>query len=147
MSPSRITATTPFSPESDYQPGVGQIRNGLRHLLKSISDGSLEDAQQAYHHLSQTMPVVFDRVSLKLTHDYGAIGHALGKGDISRAQKAAVQLGQDLQNIGRTENIDHGNSNRAGIRNSTGSLNDIIRSYYSGNSGESAIGAHIDIIV
>jgi len=147
MSLSRITATIDTYQANDYSAGFGQVRNGFRHLLQSINNGYLENAQLAYKNLSRTMPAVFDKVSLKLTHDYDSIGRSLGEGNIAGAQQAVVQLKQDLQDIGRTEHISPRHSNTAGIRTSSAAASNIIRSYYSGNIERGYIGTHIDIII
>jgi hypothetical protein len=80
------------------------------------------------------MPVVFDKISLKLIDDYDAIGNALEAGDISGAQRAVVRLKHDIQEIGHTENPSSWNSNIVGARNTAAAANNIIRSYYSGNN-------------
>jgi soluble cytochrome b562 len=148
VSLSRITSGINAYQGNDNQAGFGQLRKGFRHLLQSINDGHLENAQQAFNNLSQTLPVVFDKVSVKLIHDYDSIGSALDVGDISGAQKAVVQLKNDIQDIGRAENLSGRDPNMAGARNSAVAANTIIRSYYSGNiERDHYIGTHIDIIV
>lgn len=147
MSLSRITASSDAYQAHDSSANFGQVRNGFRRLLQSIHDGSLENAQIAYRNLSQTLPIAFDKVSLRLTHDYGAIGSALEVGDIAGAQRAVIQLKEDLLDIGRTGNLSRGDSSRAIPRYSAAATDSMIRSYYYGNSGEYGIGAHIDITV
>ncbi len=147
MSLSRITAHSDAYPAHDSSANFGQVRNGFRRLLQSIHDGSLENAQIAYQNLSQTLPVAFDRVSLRLTGDYDAIGSALEVGDIAGAQQAVVQLKEDLLDLGRTGNLSRGDSSRTIPRYSAAETRSMIRSYYCGNSEEYGIGAHIDITV
>lgn len=146
MTLSRITSDSNAYQGSDNHPGFGQLRNGFRHLLKSINDGYLENAQQAYKNLSQTMPVVFDKISLKLIDDYDAIGNALEAGDIYGARNAVVQLKHDIQEIGRPESPSRF-TNTVGARNSAEAANNIIRSYYSVNTEECCLGTHIDIMI
>lgn len=147
VSLSRITASRDAYQAHDSSANFGQVRNGFRRLLQSIHDGSLENAQISFRNLSQTLPVAFDKVSLRLTHDYDAIGSALEVGDLAGAQRAVVQLKEDLLDIGSTGNLSRGDSIRTLPRNTAAATDGLIRSYYCGNSGESGIGTQIDITV
>ncbi|SEM41723.1 hypothetical protein SAMN04489760_11473 [Syntrophus gentianae] len=147
MSLSRITANSNAYQVHDSSPGFGQVRNGFRHLLRSINGGYLERAQLAYKDLSQTMPAVFDRFSVKLTQDYDAIGRALGEGNLTGARQAVVQLKQDLQEIGRTENLSPLDPEMAAPRMSVTAMDSIVRSYYSESRGQSYLGTRIDILI
>lgn len=131
----------------DYQAGFGQLRNGFRHLLQFIDDGHLQEARQAYTNLSQTLPDVFGKLSSKLTDDYDAIGRALKEGDMDGAQKAVVQLKQDLQGIGRTENLSRQDASEGASRNPATTQNNIIGSYHPGNIDGRYLGTRIDIYV
>jgi hypothetical protein len=147
VSISRIAANTNVHQSSNDQTSFGQLRNGFRHLLQSIKDGNLTDAQQAYNNLTQTMPGVFQTLSSKLTDDYNAIGHALRAKDISGAQQAVVQLQQDLQSIGRTGNRYRNDQNAVGAENPASTANSIFRLYNPTNINSQYIGTHIDIII
>ncbi len=146
MSLSRITANSDAYQAHNSSPGFGQVRNGFRHLLRSINGGYLERAQLAYKDLSQTMPAVFDRFSMKLTQDYDAIGRALREGNLTGARQAVVQLREDLQVIAGTESISPQPSKIAGTMNPSAAA-DIIRSYYSAHIHGQSIGTHIDILI
>ena len=145
MTVSRISSYTKVYQSSNDQTSFGQLRNGFRRLLQSIKNGNLTDAQQAYNNLSKTMPGVFQKLSLKLTHDYKAIGCALRERDISGAQQAVVQLQQDLQSIGRTGNHYRNDQNLTSVHNPPIIVSNIFRFYNNDSIDSHYIGAHIDI--
>jgi hypothetical protein len=142
---SRIPSNTNAYQSNNDQASFGQLRNGFRHLLQSIKEGNLADAQQAYNNLTQTMPGVFQTLGLKLTDDYNAIGHALRERDVSGAQRAVVQLQQDLQSIGPAGNRYRNDQNVAGVQNPASIANNIFRLYNADNIDSQYIGTHIDI--
>ncbi|WP_408998797.1 hypothetical protein ACJ77P_01110 [Syntrophus buswellii] len=143
---SLITFNTDAYQAKDTSSGFGQVRSGLHELVQSVHDGHLEKARLAYKNLSLTAPAVFDRVSLKLTGDYDAIGRALGESNITEAQKAVLQLGQDLHDIGRAESASSRYSNTPGHRIFSSSLQNMIRAYRPEGVQGFPVGIHIDIM-
>lgn len=146
MSLSRINAGIDAYQAKDYITGFGQVRNGFRHLQQSIHNGHLENARQAYRNLSQTMPVVLDKVSLTLTRDYDEIGRALGEGNIAGARQAVVQLGRDLQDIGRSESVSPRPSTITDNLHFMAAQNYLLRSYRTSDLEKRSVGVYIDLI-
>lgn len=146
MAVSRIPSQTNVYPSNNDQESFGQLRNGFRHLIQSIKNGNLDDAQHAFNNLTQTMPGVFQTLSLKLTDDYNAIGQALRARDISGAQRAVVQLQRDLQSV-RPANHDPNDQNVAGAQNPESLADSISKSYKHDNIDSQYIGTRINIKV
>jgi hypothetical protein len=147
VSVSRISAATNVYQTNNNQTSVGQLRSGFRWLIQSIKNGNLEDAEQAYNTLNETMPQVFESLSLQLKDDYKAIGNALLAQDISGAQKAVVQLQRDLQSIGPTNARQSDEVKTPATQDYAPATTGVSRRYHDEARDPRQIGTRIDIKV
>lgn len=144
MSVAKISYPTNAYQTNNHQKRAGELRHDFRRLLKSIQDGNLAGAQQAYAIITHTLPDIFQSLSSQLTKDYKAIGYALAKDDLSGARYAVVKLQQDLLSIGRSRNQHRFDSDIDGARNSRATSNNLF-SLYNENIELPTIGTNIDI--
>ena len=146
MTVSKVSFNTNTDQTNNKQRNTGELRHDFKHLLQSIRDGNLAEAQKAYDLIAHTLPGVFQTLSRQLTHDYRAIGDALAKGDISLAKLAVVRLQQDLQSIGRTGYQPHFDINSDAAQNSRPGSDRLFDSYNE-EVELPTLGSHINIRV
>jgi len=143
---SRVNYNNNLSISNIRQTTSGQLTNNFRHLLQSIKDGNLAEAQNVYDVITRKFPEIYQKLKGQLTQDYNAIGLSLRRGDISGAQHGVVHLQQHLQNLGRTDSEIDGDRALNSTPNYALMGKNIIRSY-DNELNSKTVGSKIDVIV